>query len=160
MYSEPHGPHRYQMGGFGIKDCPGIPQPTEESRVWVAPVKRTSLIWAAVDFDGTIAKSEWTPENPTYAIGDPMPEAKRKLESLLDVGFKPIIHTARPWADYEMVESWLEHHGMPFKRIVCGKLLADMYVDDRSVNATAASWHGGVHCATCKCWDHGDTDDQ
>lgn len=108
--------------------------------VWTPPPKRFHLIWAAVDLDGTLAESKWTPENPTYELGLPMAGALEKCDHLVAMGYKIIVHTARPWSDYETVESWLNHYGFPWKAIVCGKLLADVYVDDRAINASASSW--------------------
>lgn len=128
-----HSSHLWMAGRQAIQ-CPGV------KKQWEAPPKRFELIWAAIDFDGTIASSEYTPDNPTYAIGEPMPKALDKCDELVAVGYKIIIHTARPWSDYEVVESWLNHHGFPWSKIVCGKLLADIYIDDRAYNASLDSW--------------------
>lgn len=111
---------------------------------WEPPPIRTELLWAAVDFDGTIAESHWTPEDPNYEIGEPIPGAYRKAWELHREGLKIIVHTARPWSDYERIESWLTHHGFPFKRIVCGKLLANIYIDDRARHSDSTSWLPGV----------------
>lgn len=107
---------------------------------WAEPEQRTKLMWAAVDFDGTLAQSKWTPEQPTYEIGDPVPGAYRKAVELHREGYKIIVHTARPWSEYEKIESWLQYHGFPYRRIVCGKLLANIYIDDRGRNAASTSW--------------------
>lgn len=107
---------------------------------WTPPAVRTKLIWASVDFDGTLCQSEWTPEHPTYKIGEPIEGASNKCWELIQYGFKIIVHTARPWSDYENIESWLDHHTFPYSRIVCGKLLAHIYIDDRAVHASDESW--------------------
>lgn len=114
------------------------------------PGERRDLIWAAVDLDGTLAKSVWTADKPTPQIGDPIKSNVAKVHRLLEAGYKIVIHTSRPWSDYERIESWLRHHGVPFKTIVCGKLLAAVYVDDRAVPAAAPSWH--AHAVDYTFW--------
>lgn len=104
------------------------------------PPQRGELIWAGVDFDGTIAESVWSPSNPTSIPGRPILQNIEKLEELRDAGMKIIIHSARAWSDYEMVEAWLQYWDVPFDRIVLGKLLCAVYVDDRAVPADEASW--------------------
>lgn len=101
-----------------------------------APPDRTELKWLAVDFDGTIAGSVW----PDPGIGEPIRVNVLKLREAARAGWKIVIHTARSWADYEVIESWLNHHEIPFKAIVCGKLLAHRYIDDRAVEADRSVW--------------------
>lgn len=107
---------------------------------WTPPVQRTDLMWAAVDFDGTLAESLWTPDNPTALPGAPIWKNTKKLVDVVAKGWKPVIHTSRPSSDYELIESWLTFYGVPFKQIVTGKLLAGLYIDDRAVNADEESW--------------------
>lgn len=102
--------------------------------------QRDHLLWLAVDLDGTLAEPLWTPQNPVSAIGDPIPENVAKLRQAASQGWKPIIHTSRSWTDYEAIEAWLNLYGIPFSRIVPGKLLAAGYVDDRAIRADADSW--------------------
>jgi len=106
---------------------------------------RGNLVWAAVDLDGTLAASVWTPENPTANIGPPMvypsgKTAKTLCDELAAAGFKIVVHTARAWTDYENIEAWLVHHEIPFRSIVCGKLLAAVYIDDRNLDIYNESW--------------------
>lgn len=101
---------------------------------------RGDLLWAAIDLDGTLAKGLWTPDNPTSKIGEPIWENVRKARELEAAGYKNVIHTSRGWTDYENIEGWLNHYNVPFRRIVCGKLLAVIYVDDRGRHADAESW--------------------
>lgn len=105
---------------------------------FVPTAVRGELIWYAVDFDSTISKGTWSIETPNAVPGPPM--NIDKLQELVDAGKKIIIHTSRPWGDYELIESWLNHYEVPFDKIVCGKLLAHRYVDDRAVNADEPSW--------------------
>lgn len=100
------------------------------------PVQRDSLKWAAVDLDGTLATDVW----PDPGIGEPIRVNVLKVRELVKSGWKIVIHTARGWESYETIEAWLHHNGVPFSRIVCGKLLAGIYVDDRNVDPREASW--------------------
>jgi hypothetical protein len=102
--------------------------------------QRKNLLWLAVDLDGTLARPLWTPQNPTSAIGDPIPVNVIKLREAVAKGYKVVIHTSRPWSDYEAIEAWLTHNRIPFKGIVCGKLLAAAYVDDRAIHADDSQW--------------------
>lgn len=103
------------------------------------PIRR-QLKWAAVDLDGTLAQGIWTPDDPTSEIGPPLLGNVDKLKKLINLGYKIVIHTSRPWHDYEAIEAWLIYYQIPFNMIVCGKLLADRYIDDRSVNASDLVW--------------------
>jgi hypothetical protein len=104
---------------------------------------RSDLQWLAVDLDGTLAKPVWTADNPTQDIGDPIAENVAKLRACLatdPVRWKVVVHTARPWTDHERIKEWLIEHGIPFREIVCGKLLAHRYIDDRAISAFAPNW--------------------
>lgn len=101
---------------------------------------RSELLWLAVDLDGTLAESVWTPENPVSDIGRPIWKNVLKLQRAVDAGYKAIIHTARPSTDYEAIEQWLTHFGVPFKMILTGKVLAALYIDDRGRHESAESW--------------------
>lgn len=101
---------------------------------------REKLKWVGVDLDGTLASPLWTPTNPTSEIGDPIWSNVDKLRSLVDKGYKIIIHTSRPWTDYQIIEQWLTHYKIPFKEIQCGKPLYAAYIDDRAIHADDPSW--------------------
>lgn len=94
----------------------------------------------AVDLDGTIAKSIWTPQNPTYNIGPPLWENVRKLEALVEAGYKPYIYTARPDEHVYLIEEWLESHNIYVRGIDTGKKLRAIYIDDRARHSSAESW--------------------
>lgn len=104
---------------------------------------RSHLIWAAVDLDGTLAEGIWTPEDPTSKIGPPIRRNVVKLIKLVESGYKIHIHTARPWHDFERIETWLIFHQIPFHGIHCGKILAAVYIDDRAVHESEDDWTGG-----------------
>lgn len=101
---------------------------------------RSYLKWLAVDLDGTLAEGIWTPEEPTSEIGDPIWANVQKIRDLAQAGWKIVIHTARPWHDYESIEAWANFHQVPWKSIVCGKLLAAAYIDDRAIDAADEDW--------------------
>lgn len=104
------------------------------------PKPRGNLKWLGIDLDGTIAEPLWTPDNPTSRIGDPIRRNTYKLHEAHEAGYKPVIHTARPWTDYEAIEFWLNLNAIPFKAIQCGKPLYALYVDDRGRHESAESW--------------------
>lgn len=101
---------------------------------------RTKLLWVGVDLDGTLAEPLWAPENPTSEIGDPIPVNLLKVDELVAAGYKIIIHTSRPWTDYQIIEQWLNHYSIPYKEIQCGKPLYAAYIDDRAIHAEEESW--------------------
>jgi hypothetical protein len=105
---------------------------------------RGNLIWAAVDLDNTLAMGIWTPDNPTAEIGEPIWENVAKADRLVRAGYKIVIHTSRPWHDYENIERWLHYHALDARwgnvRIVCGKVLAALYIDDRGCHSDAKTW--------------------
>src|SRR5260370_1214740 len=97
---------------------------------------REELIWYGIDLDGTLAYHVW----PDPGLGDPIWTNVNKLWELREAGKKIIIHTARGWEAYELIESWLDDWAIPYDRIVCGKLLAHRYVDDKAIHESEASW--------------------
>ena len=102
---------------------------------------RSDLLWLAVDLDGTLAQDVWSPTTYKNPIGPPIPGNLVKLQAAVAQGYKIVIHTARPSSDYEAIETWLLEHGIPFRSIVTGKVLAYRYVDDRAINADAERWY-------------------
>lgn len=102
---------------------------------------RRKLLWISVDLDGTLAYPTWKPDQKRSVIGDPIPANIAKLHAAFAAGYKPILNTARPWADYEMIEAWLEEHNIPIQRIICGKLLVHKYIDDHAIDAREPRWY-------------------
>lgn len=97
------------------------------------PIPQTSLKWLSVDFDETIVHNSGFPD---YIPNHPVKGAIQALKNLDKKGYKIIVYTARPWGDYSNIEDWLLEYGVPFRRIVCGKLLAKWYIDDRNFGTT------------------------
>lgn len=107
---------------------------------FVQPGPRSKLLWLAVDLDGTLAEPVWTADNPVAEIGTPLWFNEIKLERAVKAGYKVVIHTSRPWTDYEAIEAWLNHYEIPWHKIQCGKILAALYIDDRGRHSDAESW--------------------
>lgn len=110
------------------------------------PPQRASsqLKWVYIDHDNTMARSLWTPANPTSDIGEPIARNVMKARALADAGYKLWVHTSRPGWDYEAIELWYAHHRIPLKGIMTGKPLGAAYVDDRAVLAADPDWLAAV----------------
>lgn len=104
------------------------------------PPPVAKLKWAGIDLDGTLAEAVWRPDNPTSAIGPPIERNVVKAMRLHEDGWKIVIHTSRGWTDYAAIEAWLEHHGIPFRAIICGKGLFGVMIDDRNVDIESPDW--------------------
>jgi hypothetical protein len=101
------------------------------------PIKDSDVKWAAVDFDLTIAGNSG---HPDFQPTKPIAENVLKLKELIKHGYKIVIHTSRARHEYILIEDWMNHHEVPFDKIVCGKLFAAKYIDDKAINAEEASW--------------------
>lgn len=84
----------------------------------------------AVDLDGTLTTGDHSFIN--YLAMTPDFDAIDKINKLADAGHEIIIFTARPHLDYVQVKKWLHRHAVKFAHVECGKLKADMYVDNNS----------------------------
>ncbi len=108
----------------------------------VPPRLNADLHWLGVDLDGTLSIPAWpTGESVSWPLGDPIVENVAKLKAAVALGWKIVIHTARPWSDYELIETWLTLHEIPFNKIVCGKLLCAAYIDDRAIHPSSDRWY-------------------
>jgi ABC-type nitrate/sulfonate/bicarbonate transport system substrate-binding protein len=104
---------------------------------FLPPPPIDDLRWLGVDFDNTIAE---TFDYADRTVGYPIQSALEKMERARVAGYKIAVWTARPWSDYELIEAWLNHYGIDFDRIECGKMLVRAMVDDRAISASAESW--------------------
>ncbi|GGM55780.1 hypothetical protein GCM10012275_28600 [Longimycelium tulufanense] len=111
--------------------------PFRPRRRFSPPPTRSELLWDGVDFDGTICNNSGPPD---FQPLEPIWDNVKKIQRLVDDGRKIWIFTARPWADYELIEAYLNHYGIPFHGIVCGKLLVARLFDDRAFNAALEDW--------------------
>lgn len=101
----------------------------------------------AVDLDGTLAEKE-EPFDPT-SIGPPRNAAVTWVRKFKDAGARIIIFTVR--GDADMVAGWLDENDVPYDYInenpdqpedSSGKVIADVYWDDRAYNAVDPDEHG------------------
>lgn len=97
----------------------------------------------AVDLDGTLAKmyDKFDPKK----IEDPRPGAKTTMEKFRAAGWRIIIFTVR--GDDKLTAEWLKKHDIPYDFInknpdqpagASGKVIADLYIDDRALDARQA----------------------
>lgn len=112
----------------------------QEEDTFVTPEPLGKLKWYAIDFDGTIAVSTWSVDNPNAKPGPPLPGVRNKLWEIRDEGGKIIVHTARGYADVHLIEAYMDHYELPFDKVICGKLLAHVYIDDRNKAISDESW--------------------
>ena len=96
-------------------------------------IENNELKWVGVDMDNTLADNSGSPD---FILGEPIKGAKEFMEELISRGFKPVIYTARHWADYNDIEVWLNKHEIPFREIICGKPLFHCIVDDKNIELT------------------------
>ena len=94
------------------------------------PLKNDELKWIGVDLDDTLATNTGFPD---FNLKDPLEGSKEAMDELVSQGWKVVIYTARPWSVYNLIEHWLVTHEIPFKHIVCGKMLLRWMVDDRNI---------------------------
>lgn len=94
------------------------------------PISHENIKWLGIDFDNTIASNSGYPD---FIPSEPLPCAVETLHNLVADGYKIIIYTARPWADYHNIEKYCEIYGIPARRIICGKPLFNLVVDDKNI---------------------------
>ncbi len=94
------------------------------------PIKHENIRWLGIDFDNTITNNNG---HPNYTPTTPIDGAVETLNKLAGDGYKIIIYTARPWSDYHNIEKYCENHGIPMRRIICGKPLFNLVVDDKNI---------------------------
>jgi len=85
-----------------------------------------------IDFDGVLAEGVW-PEN---RIGKPIGQGIAILIFYAAQGREVVVYTARPESHKERILAWLRMAGLQDKvyDVVCGKPVADLYVDDKAWN--------------------------
>lgn len=87
------------------------------------------LKWVGVDLDKTMCTGVW----PEPGIGPIIEGTKKALDALTAKGWKIIIYTSRPWAEYEAIENWCKDNEIPIRAIICGKPLFKYFIDDRNI---------------------------
>lgn len=90
-----------------------------------------------IDIDGTICEEMPTFERPLAQI---LPGARATINSWHQQGVFIILFTTRNWSEYAMTANWLQKEGVEYDLLLCGKPLADLWIDDRAIKFT--SWEG------------------
>ena len=97
----------------------------------MSKIKFNELRWILVDFDLTICNNDGFPNFlPTTVIEG----ARKALKKISDMGYKVIIFTARPYADYQLIEDFMDSNDLEYRRIICGKPLARYQIDDKAIH--------------------------
>ena len=101
----------------------------------------TGLSRVAFDLDGTIATNTW----PSPDIGEPIERGINLMLTCEELGYEVVIYTARPLSHQQRIIEWLEENGLDdlVYDVICGKVQAELYVDDRSYNPF--SQNGDIH---------------
>ena len=82
-----------------------------------------------VDLDGTLTKGDHSLVH--YLQMKPDVDAIWKVNKKFEQDHVTI-YTARPWIEYLRIKWWLKEHWVRYDKLVCGKLSADLYVDNNS----------------------------
>ena len=92
-------------------------------------ISEPELQWIGVDLDNTLAHNTGYPE---FKLTTPLDGALPAMKEM-NKKWKITIYTARHWGDYKDIEDWLNLHGIPFRRIICGKPLFKFIIDDKNI---------------------------
>lgn len=99
----------------------------------------SDIKWVGVDMDDSIAYKIW----PEEGIGEEIPGAIQSLQELQNAGWKICIFSARPWADYVAVELWFKDHNFTPDKIILGKPLFKLMIDDSAFHFTG-NWQNDL----------------
>lgn len=128
-----------QKGGFKGGKVQGLHERLDILFAAILEEKEEHEPTVAVDFDGTLAEETNFPD-----IGEPREGAREAMKRLRESGARIIIFTVRGKKYEKDIREWLEHHEILFDYInenpdqpkdSSGKIVADVYIDDRAVNA-------------------------
>lgn len=81
------------------------------------------------DLDGTICTEE---KRFSRSLAIPIKNVRVRLLQAQKAGHEIVIFTARGWEEYEMTKAWLVANDIPHDRLICGKPIGDIFIDDRS----------------------------
>lgn len=104
------------------------------SQAEVEEFRRTIL----VDFDGVLHRMPI--DNYKFVTGDPIEGARQAIVTLVSVGYKVVIFTARPSSDHEKIREWcMQYLGrglMHNIEITNVKRPSKFIIDDRAIRFT------------------------
>lgn len=104
------------------------------------PKKNPEVV--AVDFDETIGF--FKPKKGSNDVGGyitkevtnhPNPRIVKFIAELRAKGIKVIVYSSRWWGDFNAVNEWLLKHSIFVDGVVLGRLKADAYICDKSIDA-------------------------
>jgi len=81
------------------------------------------------DLDGVICSEEKTFEHAFATSNEKCIQIINHLSTKNTI----IIHTARSWAEFTLTQAQLTRWKVEYHTLICGKPIADMVVDDRSI---------------------------
>jgi uncharacterized HAD superfamily protein len=84
-----------------------------------------------VDIDGVVCID--TRKHTDYEVREPLLKGIQMVQKLKRDGHTVILHTARWLEDYPVTYEWLIRHEVPFDKLVMGKPLGDVYIDDKAL---------------------------
>ena len=89
------------------------------------------------DIDGTLC----TNTEGAYETAEPFTDVIVEVNRLYDAGHTLLLMTARGWTtgiDWrELTEKQMQQWGVKYHRLIMGKPTADIYIDDKAINADA-----------------------
>lgn len=97
---------------------------TSKIPAWAVPKKVV-----CIDLDGTLTEFV----NSLDHIGKLKIGARKFLRHLKLNAFTIVVHTSRSIFQKGKIERYLKKNRVPFDEVVCGKPLAQFYIDDRAV---------------------------
>ena len=92
-----------------------------------------------LDFDETLGL--FSPKNnedgyePKRVNNVPNPRIVKLVKEMRSRGILVIVYSSRWWGDYNAVKAWLKKYKIIVDGIVLGRLKADLYICDKSVDA-------------------------
>ena len=92
-------------------------------------MRRRDFLKIVIDLDGTILEEKTARERPEAT---PLPGAVEAVNRLYEMGHIIIIHTARTDKDLELTLKQLNEYGIKYHRLVLGKPVGDIFIDDRA----------------------------
>jgi uncharacterized HAD superfamily protein len=88
------------------------------------------------DIDGTICTGDYNKQQLDYTTCKPMKDRIDKVNKLYDAGNEILFDTARNSKWKELTKQQLDNWGVKYHTLRVGsKLHADVFVDDRGINA-------------------------
>ena len=87
------------------------------------------------DLDGTLCEERYTFEKTLAA---PIIDMIELVNRLYKEGNRIIIYTARGWGEFAITEKWLKDNNVSYHLLMCGKVIYDVWIDDRCMHVNNA----------------------